>query len=386
MNFIVEVIMPLLVVKGTILICITTPKGSNNLVTQLMNATDSDGKAFFKTLHATTICEECMKKETMSERAACTHGYVPHYKDRANQSKNAELAKVLDTVGTMAQEDCGVILDDAEDNVFDQEVIRKAFDLRNKAVIWDEVYVPERIFVALDPNGLGNSDTALVSFFVSPPAPNHNYDRYVLIGAEAAKTKRNGDISDVFVRHVKKIRNTKPFCKVPIIYLPENNIKNHANDAHDLARSFPSVCVFCEPVGFKGISLKSVGGFEAGVKKREESMLLYCNLLQLLLDRMQIRVFADFFTTSDAYAETVRKTNRTYVKLNDGEVLLKTMLTQLCNVHYVADGKRTKITGKGNGQNDDLAVACLTCVYWASEISNQLNPRYAIYRDLVYTN
>ena len=76
-----EVIVPLLEVRNTCLLCISTPMGEANMYSELCNTVDSRGVPVFRVIHIGLVCEWC--QEHSANPSQCVHmtGNVPEWKD-----------------------------------------------------------------------------------------------------------------------------------------------------------------------------------------------------------------------------------------------------------------------------------------------------------------
>ena len=109
-NLFHETILPLIAVKGTCLIAISTPLTEANFFTKLVTFKDSDGQLFFKTLHIGLICKNCLKKTDLVEMVKCPHELhkLPHWKSSELQERLRIISENFDNAARGARENYGV--------------------------------------------------------------------------------------------------------------------------------------------------------------------------------------------------------------------------------------------------------------------------------------
>jgi hypothetical protein len=147
-----EVIVPLMEVKGTATICISTPLGTWNFYSELTEVRDDRGKRVFNVRHI-------------------THGKRPSWKPEEAYSKVKAIFGNRDKL--FQREIEGQITDD-NSPAFPAALLKRAFD-NQPLDSAEEVNKPDEpiIYVAIDPNGgasapeASGSDTAIVSYYHS---------------------------------------------------------------------------------------------------------------------------------------------------------------------------------------------------------------------------
>lgn len=144
-----EVIVPLMEVKGTATICISTPLGSWNFYSELTEVRDEKGRRVFNVKHI-------------------KHGKRPSWKPEEAFSK---VKAIFGNKKTLFEREILGKISDAANAAFNKQMLDNFFNaapLPEPHTINDNV-----IYVALDPNGgakasnASGSDTAIVSFFMS---------------------------------------------------------------------------------------------------------------------------------------------------------------------------------------------------------------------------
>jgi len=370
-----ETIRALLNMKNAGLIGITTPRGPDNFVSLLINMENDDGTPFFNVLHMTTVCEACKLLPTKSEQLACNHSWIPTYKSREKQTRNAKVAEATGSIGITLQEDCGVFVAGTDGAIFDPQQLKEVFDTKNPALVFgsdrrDLDFVPDRIYLMSDPNADGPSFTTAMSCFWAPERKDGGFPRLVVLGIDARQTTGSNQKDDLILRHLKHIRGTKKYSKVPIIFVPENNTGSYATHMETTVRLIPSVTV-----------LKQGGpnAAQPGVRLNDVVKADYVYTIQTLMDNAQIVWSSELFTLSLELATRLRSTGG--ARKSNVEVVMGELFLQMCRMRYLKD----KITGKVGPYQDDLAITLFMCGYWSKAVENLSSPTYKYYRSLVWT-
>ena len=162
-----EVIVPLLEVRGTALICISTPLGKWNFYSELTESKDEDGEYLFNVIKVGMVCDRCRGTDKEKD---CNHPVPdrPAWKDEdAHETVKAIYGSERMTY--LRREIMGVA-DDDESMAFKSDQLQRFYS--KLPYPEPHVHVPE-LFVAIDPNGGGKSgtgsETAIVSFFYDGP-------------------------------------------------------------------------------------------------------------------------------------------------------------------------------------------------------------------------
>lgn len=365
-----ETIRALLNMKNAGVIGITTPRGPDNFVSLLINMTNEDGSPFFNVLHMTTICDVCKLLPTLAEQLSCNHSWIPTYKSREKQSRNARVAKVTGSIGITLQEDCGMVVPGSDGVIFDPSQLRQVFDLKNRNMIFDEeYYVPPRIYVLSDPNADGNSNTTVFSCFWAPPRLNGGgFDRLVMLGLDVQKTSTSAQKDALILTHIKTIRNMGDYAKVPIIFVPENMTGSYATRGEEIVRKLRSVVTLHE------------GGPDrkAGVHIDESGKADYVHTMQVLMDNGQVVWSNKLFTRSLEYVTHLREISNS--TKSNVELIMNELMLEMCRMKY----DKKKITGKVGPYQDDMAITLMMAGYWSKAVENMYSPVYEYYRNLVW--
>ena len=158
-----EVIVPLLGVRNTSILGISTPEGKNNFYSQLVDKRDEYGKRRFKSIELQLVCDKCKQEGWLDTNVSeCPHmrDVVPPWKT----DTRTELVKDLmsNTPELFQREHLGMITD-LTTQAFPNDVVDK---LMNAPRITEHEMGArdiETVFVAVDPCGGGESSMAICS-------------------------------------------------------------------------------------------------------------------------------------------------------------------------------------------------------------------------------
>jgi len=141
-----KTIAPILQMKNTSLMCLSSPEGDENYYSQLMNLVNpKTGKLFFKIYKAHMICERC-KKLSPDRAILCTH--VKQTAFWINKKKSEMLRLLYSTDPTTAMKEYGGVSISNFLPCFRKEEIQWAFE----GELHNTLSVPPFIFIACDPN------------------------------------------------------------------------------------------------------------------------------------------------------------------------------------------------------------------------------------------
>ena len=113
-------------------------------------------------------------------------------------------------------------MQDVAEKAFRSVSIRRFVDAPRCAPNYPVPYV----FVAIDPNGGGDSRFAMVSAY-------YRAGKMVVIGMEAVKAHKPADYEEALLGHIKAIRQTRHFRDSLVVLMPEANL---GYEAHHIER------------------------------------------------------------------------------------------------------------------------------------------------------
>lgn len=150
-----KVILPILQMKNTALFALSSPEGSQNYFSKLINL-KVDGQPFFRICDCQMICEDCRKLDR-DKQVLCNH-----VKQTAHwlSSKKGERLKLLYKAdpATAIKELSGIIEDDYVP-CFPKDLIAQMFTMPPILTTSS----PNYVFVTVDPSGGGMSQLAICS-------------------------------------------------------------------------------------------------------------------------------------------------------------------------------------------------------------------------------
>jgi len=194
-----EVIVPLLGVRDTTLIGISTPLDSSNFYSQLIESKKANGELIFKTLTIKTVCSTC---QSLGETECLHAASLPSWKTGAR----AELVKSLmqNDHDMFLRENAGVITT-ADHSALDGPGVARF----SKRVY--ETYKPDldTIYTVIDPNGGGASQYAIVSFCI--------FSGHTVVIAADSKNVVGDDMAPFIRAHVENVRVHHPLAKIVLI-------------------------------------------------------------------------------------------------------------------------------------------------------------------------
>ena len=195
-----EVITPLLGVKDTTLIGISTPLDSSNFYSVLLEKKKPSGQPLFKTLNITLVCPACR----LLGELECLHAsQLPKWKSGVR----GELVKSLMEGDTemFLRENAGVITT-ADHSALDGPGIAR-FSKR----VYDEYKIDANtIYVVIDPNGGGASQFAVASFATTGGAT-------LVVAADTKNISGDVDMEEFLTLHVGNVRAHHPLAKLVVI-------------------------------------------------------------------------------------------------------------------------------------------------------------------------
>jgi hypothetical protein len=157
-NLFYKTIVPILQLKNTSLLALSSPEGNENYYSQLLNLKDEYGKQWFKIINKQLVCPECQKGDR-AKQLACTHvRKTEHWlsEDKFDRLK----ALYASAEGTGLQELAGMVVSE-HTPCFNGEDIKYAFTAPRVVT----TSPPGIIYIGADPSGGGPSHLAITSGF-----------------------------------------------------------------------------------------------------------------------------------------------------------------------------------------------------------------------------
>lgn len=151
-----KTIVPILSMKNTSLMCLSSPEGDSNYYSALMELKKDDGTPFFHVVNCFQICDRCLKLERV-RMIQCNH--VKNTSHWLDQRKIRELKLLYKASPEVAAREFGGIVVSDYVPCFRKAEVLAAF--RGERAITKAP--PEYVFVACDPNGGGPSHMSIAS-------------------------------------------------------------------------------------------------------------------------------------------------------------------------------------------------------------------------------
>lgn len=236
-----KVVIPLLEVRGSALLCISTPLNKTNFYSELCDIRDDEGEPIFNVKIVNLFCNKCAKKKKNIE--ACRHVVtrLPPWKDADKHNIVKKIYASVGRDGDYDRESRGVVTDDGT-NAFNKDWI-DAFATRAP---YPDPVTPDRIIITCDPNSGGmGSDTSIVSAY-------YHRNQMIIVGLESAPTDRH-ERKALLRNHLRALRTLQRFQDVPILFVPENNLDDAAGALMDEAKRWERVTLFTDTSGKDGL-------------------------------------------------------------------------------------------------------------------------------------
>jgi hypothetical protein len=151
-----EVVIPLIEVKNTALIAISTPLDASNIYSTLINMKDENNNSVFEVLEARAACRVCI--ETLPDPSKCPHVQLERPSWKSKEKQKVVRALYAGNEQTMMRESLGVVTEGAS-GVFLRKQIQQVFESDRRTIPVDT----KHIYIAIDPNGGGPSKFAICS-------------------------------------------------------------------------------------------------------------------------------------------------------------------------------------------------------------------------------
>ena len=338
-----EVVIPLLGVRDTTLIGISTPLEASNFYSQLLLAKKPNGKSLFKSLSVQLVCEACRAKGEMT----CGHMVsLPSWKT----AQRSELVQTLmsNHKEMFLREQQGVITN-SDQSAFDHARVDFLCNSANYVNVETRTVGNGRLYVVVDPCGGGASSIAIMAAYV-----NETSKTLVVVGGEAEVIKDDASQEKFLNRFMERLRAHPEFGNTMVIGMIERNYGGSV-----LASRIANVMGQYKPIQFMSSDKDIQGkpklmGFVTSEQSKERSR---CDLQRLLrLDLIRLATPA-VSSHGDALWDTLRK--------------------QLCNFRFIFTESepekhrhkpKISLSGKTFGMSDDLAMTLMCLAFWPAYV------------------
>lgn len=163
-----EVIIPILRVKTTSLICLSSPDDEDNYYSKMINAKRPDGSKIFKTVQAVLICERCKENLPPEEAVKCKH--IKHTAHWINDRRTDTFAPLYEDA-KLAMREFGGLITSNKMSAFRTCEIERFFSRE----LTRTLAAPPVIITTADNSGAGSSHLAITSGYFK-----HGSDEFVV--------------------------------------------------------------------------------------------------------------------------------------------------------------------------------------------------------------
>ena len=164
-NLFYKTIAPILQLKNTSLLALSSPEGNENYYSQLINLKDNYDRPWFKVINKKFVCEECMKGDR-TKQLSCDH--VPKTEHWISEEKSDRLKVLFGHMeGVGLRELQGMVVSDYQP-AFNSDDIANAFSAPRVVT----TSPPGIMYIGLDPtqagpSKLGKKDVCFFSYLKS---------------------------------------------------------------------------------------------------------------------------------------------------------------------------------------------------------------------------
>lgn len=335
-----KVIVPILSMKNTSLMCLSSPEGDANYYSGLLNLKKSNGEPFFHVIDCFLICKACQKLER-AKQINCSH--VPTATPWLSSRKIKELKQLLTPEDALRELAGGVVSDHKP--ALPKEEVARFF----AAPTYLTTSTPGYVFTACDPNGGGPSQMSLVSVY----RMGAGGERLIIIGMDSEPVRDDREEYLLLHRHYNKLRENQFFRESKQVFIPENNLGLESAHLDTMVKDIAGVRTYWEKPG------------KPGVCKDGRVTRAYQFNLAHALATQSIVFDADCFTVSREQSVASMK-----------DMLQDQMLRYHWEKKDANDslGKdRYALTGKIGNKQDDLLIALSMALYWSPIVMTSLD-------------
>lgn len=340
--------LPLLQIRGRVFTCCTTPappKGFFDTFSQGVIAANKRGEKFFQLVNHSLSCQACIEA---NDGPRCSHRLylIPPWKPILALASISSLMPKAQAA-TYAAEVFGVMANQFH-GYLPAKLVQASLVQQPRVINVPEEATrnPLTVWVAIDPASHSVSDMGMAAIV---GIRGHVY----IIGAAIVSAARCQVVElqaavGMFLRALRQhpwVHASSPF--VPIVECNNNEVM-----AHSLVKEFANFAPMWQPFVRPRFTKHITEG--VGVWTTEDSKAASLQVLYQLLLESRVSVTSQL-ATADGTAWDPR------AKVADPTGLMVTLADQL---ESFADDEKGTITGKHDGNNDDLGMALLMAVYW----------------------
>lgn len=333
-----KVIVPILHMKNTALLCLSSPEGDSNYYSGLMNLKNDDGSSFFKVIDCFQICDKCLKLERVKQ-IECRH--VRNTAHWLSSKKKSQLVQLYKASPEDAIREFGGVVVSNYKPAFCKSEVEHLFTA--ECVLTHTA--PKYIFTSCDPNGGGPSHMSICSAYFTPLL-----DKMIIIGMDSEAVRDDREEYLLLHRHYNRLLAHRVFREARHIFIPENNLGLESAHLDTMVHDIDSVETYWQKPGRPGVCKdgKATRGYQ----------LIMANMLANNACRFD----------HDAFTVTREKTIRCMKDLLQGQMLRYHWEKKVAP--DVMGKDRYALTGKVGTSPDDLLIAVMMCAFWGMAYIN----------------
>lgn len=363
-DLLIRTILPVSDQAFSCLLMISTPGDEKNYYSELMKKRRADGEPVFKSVLVTHMCDNC-RDLPINQAVHCNHWRFLLPMRKMGDNEKDSLALHDGRLEDVMRERFAIICGDTS-ALFPDAIVDRCF---GKGVPRFRVdYPPSVIYIGCDP-GMHKSDTGLVAMGNFPEGP-----RIVALGLfrnDEGPPQQKEQIQTFF----RAIWSNPNYKDAPIVFIPEGA---PAQEAYHLTSHLQ---LFVDE-GKKLLVMRECAGDRLGVPidhNRKRSLVFAARAL-LSYDSLRCTRDMISITNKPMVLEERLVDNAQDFVIGMLAKQLKAMHVRVKPLHEGVD-ERTFITGKGFNQNDDLAMAFMTMVYWSTHFMVSSRPLYNTFKE-----
>lgn len=331
-DIISEVIAPMLRVKNTVLIMLSTNLGKDNHYSKMFDKAKGEFEPLFIKKQVDLMCENC--KRAKKDPSECNHN--EHRNPSWLSGASKKRAKFFMTSQSMyAREVLGVVMSD-ENSVLDSSWLDRLTNKERWSIKFDPTYV---LYTYIDPSGSGKghqSETAICTVIRTPEGKS------IILGVASWNTQNEKDTNDFVISYFRNFALHEIYSKMRHVLCVESNYGGALVASWFVNRAthaLPTIEQYRPQEGKDGVTLFARNKAEAVMDAIA------------LLDEDRVLVASKLIAPDPRH----------------GEDLLKLLLKQLSNLRKVFEAGRWTYTAKGPGAPDDLCIAYLMSQKFSSD-------------------
>ena len=287
-----ETIFPLLEMKNTAFVAISTVLDQFNFFSKLLALKDEDGEDFFDVIMVDTTCDSCKRKLPQRQWKDCTHindTVLPPWKSKDKYMR----AKILQTAdpnaGRNARESMGLVEGDYK-RALNDEYVHRTFDSATRRTKNVERH-PKRVYIAIDPDGGGaGSRMSVVSGYVCMTDNDEYPCTVVVTGMDFKRCTSDKEAIDLVKEHILTLRKKVQYENALFVLVPENQT-GHFHSRIERKFKNPDKWPKCK-------TFHDHNKEKAGVRKDKERTRDYVHVTNDKLEDDLVKFDVDWFTNS----------------------------------------------------------------------------------------